>query len=259
MTNSYIIHLPTSTARQPLVAALVTQLPGAQVVDAVDGRLMSAKQTRANYQPHSHYPRYPFTLLPGEVGCFLSHRKCWQMIVDSGDDYALIVEDDVALNLDILGPALALALTHMTPTRFIRLPLSNRETPAQMIAQAQDITLFRPAIVGLGTAFQIVGRDIAARLLELTAPFDRPVDTFLQMTWLTGADVATAWPNGVASAAAIQGGSTIQAGKPLLQKLPREWRRWRYRRQIRNLSERHLALPDQTGHHTGANPDKGLS
>ncbi len=47
--------------------------------------------------------------------------------------------------------------------------------------------------------------------------------------------------NGLRSAAEDLGGSTIQHRKPLLEKLPREWKRWRYRARIRALAAAELA------------------
>lgn len=37
------------------------------------------------------------TLTPGEVGCFLAHRKAWQFVVDNNWDFGFILEDDVDL------------------------------------------------------------------------------------------------------------------------------------------------------------------
>ena len=46
---------------------------------------------------------------PGAIGCFLSHRRAWQRLVESGLDAALICEDDIALTegLDRLGSVAA--------------------------------------------------------------------------------------------------------------------------------------------------------
>ena len=33
----------------------------------------------------------------GVIGCYLSHRRFWQMVVDRKMDYAVILEDDVKL------------------------------------------------------------------------------------------------------------------------------------------------------------------
>lgn len=234
MVASYIIHLPRSTERVPIVDALMARLPDPRIVDAVDGRLLSEAEREAACTRVRHEPRYPFLpLLPGEIGVFLSHRRCWQAIVARGDPFGVIAEDDLGLDALLSPRALALGLAQAGPDRLIRFPLKPRETAAEELARDGEIAVFRPKLPALGTTLQIVGRDLAARMLELTEPFDRPLDTLLQMRWITGADVLTVYPNGARSAVA---GSTIQRPIALADKLRREWRRCRYRAQIARLA-----------------------
>jgi len=42
-------------------------------------------------------------LIPGEVGCALSHRKAWQYIVDNKLESAVILEDDFGLTKEFKG------------------------------------------------------------------------------------------------------------------------------------------------------------
>ena len=37
-------------------------------------------------------------LQPCEIACFLSHAKCWEQLVNSDSDWALIMEDDIVLS-----------------------------------------------------------------------------------------------------------------------------------------------------------------
>lgn len=47
-------------------------------------------------RPNKEFPPlYPRESTVGEVGCFLSHRKCWQLFLESEADWALVMEDDV--------------------------------------------------------------------------------------------------------------------------------------------------------------------
>ena len=41
-------------------------------------------------------------LLPGEVGCYASHLLAYERIIESGLDWALILEDDVRLTSDFV-------------------------------------------------------------------------------------------------------------------------------------------------------------
>jgi glycosyl transferase family 25 len=63
---------------------------------AVDGAVLSA----ADLAPWTSVPMADgMVLTPGEIGCILSHRKCWQSVVEAGEP-ATIFEDDLLLSHD---------------------------------------------------------------------------------------------------------------------------------------------------------------
>ena len=224
--QSFIIHMSSATARRSNVDRLLTDLPDAQVIEAATGQ---GVQTAPG---NLHVPNYPFAMGNGEIGCTLSHRKCWQHIVDSGADYALIAEDDLHIDPIVWPSVMALIAAHMTPDHFIRLPAKAREIAAQDIARDGLARFFLPKVVGLQTVCQVVGRNAAQRLLDATQTLDRPVDTFLQMHWVHGQTIHTILPNGVAELTADLGGSTIQKKTRTSGKLMREIRRFNYRRAV---------------------------
>ena len=96
--EAFIIHLARAKARRPQVERILSACPvPAHVIDAVDGRALSTEELQAAYTRRSlHAPRYPFALSVGEIGCFLSHRKAWQAILDAGLDAGLVIEDSVS-------------------------------------------------------------------------------------------------------------------------------------------------------------------
>jgi GR25 family glycosyltransferase involved in LPS biosynthesis len=230
--HSMIIHMPGSSNRAANVEHLLFSLPNAEVIEAVNGRAVAANHVDRLHPGDLHSPRYPFTpLSPGEIGCFLSHRRCWQHILDTGWEYALIVEDDLALDPELWRDVLALIAQQASAESFIRLPAKQREVPATGITQLGKSKLFLPKVVGLQTVAQVVGRAAAQRLLAATEELDRPVDTFLQMHWIHGQKIQTILPNGVSEQTEALGGSTIQKRKPG-SKLTREFKRSLYRAQV---------------------------
>ena len=230
--HSLIIHMSSSIARRENVECLLRDLPNAQVVEAVDGRLPDVQAGVDLHPGDLHAPRYPFAIKGGEVGCFLSHRACWQKIVDEGWDAALIAEDDLEIAQDKLGALMALIARNATPDSFIRIPPKDREPHTLITDQEDALTLFTPRIIGLQTTAQVVGRNAAARLLKATEMLDRPVDTFIQMHWITDQKVETILPNG-ASEKVFGAGSTVQQKSGgLVSKLKREIDRARYRSAI---------------------------
>ena len=224
--QSFIIHMSSATKRRANVDTLCTLLPEAEIVEAETG------PSQIERSRNLYLPRYPFTLGRGEIGCTLSHRKCWQMIVDRGLDYALIAEDDLAIDTSLWDDALSLIAQHATPDHFIRLPAKRREDPQETIASRGQAAFFLPKIVGPQTVCQVVGRNAARRLLNATRRMDRPIDTFLQMHWIHKQPIHTILPNGVSELTEQLGGSTIQARTNWIDKLRREWRRMAYRRRV---------------------------
>jgi GR25 family glycosyltransferase involved in LPS biosynthesis len=224
--------MSSSVARRENANALLQTLPDAELVEAVIGRdAIAAKAIQISSGTHLT-PTYPFALGPGEVGCFLSHRKCWQQIVDQGLDWALIAEDDLQVNPDIWADVLTLIESHASPDMYIRLPAKARETPVQLVAKSGSARLFLPRVIGLQTVFQVVGRVAAQRLLDASTVLDRPVDSFVQMHWATGQPVHTILPNGVSELTDQLGGSTIQKKTRTSGKLAREIKRFAYRTQV---------------------------
>ncbi len=229
--HSMIIHMPGSSNRAANVEHLLFSLPKAEVIEAVNGRAVAADLAEILHPGDLHGPKYPFPLSPGEVGCFLSHRRCWQHIVDADWDYALIVEDDLALDPPLWQDALTLIAQQASQESFIRLPAKHREVPAVQISQQGESKLFLPKVIGLQTVAQVVGRAAARRLLAATEHLDRPVDTFLQMHWVHAQKIQTILPNGVSEQTEALGGSTIQKRKTG-SKLSREFKRALYRAQV---------------------------
>lgn len=236
--NTLIIHMPGSIERRPNAERLLRDLPNAQIVDAVDGRDPAQVADLRALPGNLHKPTYPFALKGGEMGCFASHRKCWQMIVDNGWDYAIVAEDDVAVSLPDFARTLSMITAHMTPDMFIRLPFKNREKTGLVVATDGDTRLLLPRKIGLQTGCQVVGREAAKRLLAKSEQIDRPIDTWLQMHWVTGQKVHTLLPNGLSEIAGQIGGSTIQQKTRTSGKLMREIKRAWYRAQVRLRPQR---------------------
>ena len=207
------------------------------VLEAVDGRALDGAQRARVFLPDRHRPAYPFPPRPGEIGCFLSHRAAWQAIIDRGLDAALILEDDVELRRPRFDPAFARACEAVRAHGLVRLPLMER---AGAVARARSApTVSRPIVLPLGTQAQVVSAGAARRLLDASEPFDRPIDVFLQMHWVTGVPSCVVSPSGVHDATSRVGGSTIQArGKPFVEVLSHEIRRPLYRAAIRALGVR---------------------
>lgn len=236
--KSLIIHMSATTARRENVLQLLDVLPNAQLVEAVDGR-DPGQVDGVQVLPGTLFdPNYPFPIGPGEVGCFLSHRKCWEIIAKGEAPYALIAEDDLGINPIIWSDVLKLIERNATADSFIRIPAKQREVLVSSVETQGVACLFVPRVIGLQTVCQVVGRNAARRLLDASKTLDRPVDTFLQMHWATGQPIHTILPNGVRELTAETGGSTIQKKTRTSAKLMREIKRALYRAKVKRRPQK---------------------
>ncbi|MFD0858672.1 glycosyltransferase family 25 protein [Roseovarius aquimarinus] len=237
--DCFIIHLERAHERAAQVAATQDALPlRCRVMPAVDGQAMTEAEARAHV-PGLLPPRYPFALRPSEVATFHSHRACWRRIVDEGLPAALILEDDLEIDTQRFLPALELACGAVRDGDFVRFPIKPREEAGEVIAKNGTARLGRHDAVALGMVAQLVTQGAARKLLDATERFDRPVDTFLQMTWVHRVRILTAWPTGIEEVSARLGGSLIQRKEGLWPKLRREVLRPIYRRRIAALARKH--------------------
>ncbi len=44
----------------------------------------------------------PMKQSPPEIGVFMSHRKCWQSLLESGDEACIVMEDDAVISPDLV-------------------------------------------------------------------------------------------------------------------------------------------------------------
>lgn len=226
MIHGFVIHLERATARRARAEALSATLPlSAEILPACDGSLLSPTEIDAVYRPGLHRPRYPFPLSPAEIACFLSHRRAWEILLARGLEAALIVEDDVETD-EGFADVFAYAARRAGSNDYVRFPRWERGEEGVVVSEEGPLKLTEPFLPRLGTQMQLVGREAAERLLAASAPFDRPIDSFLQMQWVHGARILSARPIAIREVHMQLGGTVIQKKTmPLADKLRHEIRR----------------------------------
>ena len=118
-------------------------------------------------------------LTAGEIACFESHRRAWKELVESGDGWLAVFEDDV-----VLAPALAglLAAPEQLPARadLIKLEAFTDEVALARRHLAFDgFALHCMLSRHRGSAGYLISRRAAARLLQQTDGFLRPIDVLI--------------------------------------------------------------------------------
>lgn len=72
-----------------------------ELLDATDERIQLNTEEIKLIGEHN-LPKYKKEISPGETGCLMSHLRCYQKLLETGDSYALILEDDASLSPDFV-------------------------------------------------------------------------------------------------------------------------------------------------------------
>lgn len=135
---------------------------------------------RAQERPFLRRPRGWTPLTPGEVGCLLSHRRIWRIVVDEGLPWAVVAEDDVhfaettAALLERL-PALAEGADLVKLETY----LDDVEIGRTGIRILDEFFLKRLHSKHVGSAGYAISLDGARRLIGHTERYVSPVDLLM--------------------------------------------------------------------------------
>lgn len=106
MIPIFYINLDSNPERNTHLMTEVAKLGlAAQRISAIDGKALM-EQDIAFVHKHNFLLKNKRHIKMGEIGCAMSHRPIWQMMIDDGIDYALILEDDVEIDsklIDVLN------------------------------------------------------------------------------------------------------------------------------------------------------------
>tara|TARA_R110002126_G_scaffold266675_1_gene409902 strand:- start:24127 stop:24915 length:789 start_codon:yes stop_codon:yes gene_type:complete len=177
MMKCYLINLDASTDRLSRFNA-ANGIAGFEVVriSGVDGRTMSPESQQA-YRANT---KGPFHLGGGMIGCFLSHRKAWQYVVDGAEPWAFVCEDDAVFtpNCEALFRD-ADWLTGQMDIVKAETVLQKVEVGCKPIAQVGPFAVRKLKSHHRGGAGYFINTDSAKRLLELSEEFCDPPDDVL--------------------------------------------------------------------------------
>src|ERR1700722_11375458 len=231
--KAFILHLERASSRAATVRSLRDGMAiESEVLAAVDGARLTPQEVDQAYALRRFRPTYPFPLTRTEVGVFLSHRLAWRRILDDALDFAFIFEDDAEIDPSSFATLLELVTLERQAWDYVLLPAQpiRNGTP---VASRGGLKLMRPDAPPLRAIAQIVSLAAAKRLLDHTLPFDRPIDTLMQMTWVTGQPLLVASPSPIRDVARETGGSTVQRkSMSLVERLRHEAMRPIYRAQV---------------------------
>jgi glycosyl transferase family 25 len=165
-------------------------------VPAVDGAALGEAEVARVYDANASRAAYHVPMQRGEIGCFLSHRRAWEVYLrESAAPFAVILEDDAAFRGPLSPVLAALHAANLPPWDIIKLWATKKRFVRDVAALGSGGRLVREPVISKRTVGQIVSRAGAARLLARTLPIRRPIDVQLQYPWELGIEVLTIQPS----------------------------------------------------------------
>ena len=180
---TFIINLKDRPDRK---ARVIRELDDHQIngiyVEAINGTDLKIDGVNMD-QIYVRDPTYR-DLRRGEIGCYLSHAVCWNLILESGKSHGMVLEDDVVFidnfkNVfnDIFEEIKDMDWDIITLGRRCNKKLFDNEdcTGGKIIYK----NTFYPDFVGYGTYAYIIKAKTINKLLQTTFPFSKPIDVVL--------------------------------------------------------------------------------
>lgn len=182
-----IINRAKDTERKKLIEEQLARFPlRFEFIEAVDGYSMDV-YSQSEYDQRNRLLYIGQNMTPGEIGCLLSHRKACQKIVDENISCALILEDDVRFEDDLVD-VLEFARTHQAKWDILRFlnnqkALNKKKNLIAKVAEKYNFGLFEAA--PSGAYAYLVTHHGAQQILKASQHTWRPIDVIHAHYWLT--------------------------------------------------------------------------
>ncbi|WP_346287144.1 glycosyltransferase family 25 protein [Zoogloea sp.] len=190
----FVINLERDGARR---AQILSHLKGlgldAEVLPAVEGAKLPPEALPAGTHPG---------LSGGEIGCYLSHVRFWETVVERGLPHAIVLEDDVHCRPDMLNVAEEAIATGL-PFDALRLSALRPIHGKLLATLSNGVRLVLPTKNPSGTQGYLVSLEGARRLLEQLSVPRCPIDNALDLYWKYGLRIPLVSPSVVEEDASL--------------------------------------------------------
>lgn len=174
----YIINMKDSKTRMQRVREQLEELAIPYTrIDAVVGRELTEAEINACYDPILNKQLHHRNLTVGEIGCYLSHRKVFTMMVEQGIEKSLILEDDIVIKQH-LQECIDIA-QQSSGWDVIKIADDEDVTPAASKELSEQVNLISYNRVPNRTMGYFISLEAAKKMLSRDR-FYRPVDVDFQ-------------------------------------------------------------------------------
>ena len=176
----YVINLDSSTKRlDGFNAAFKKTKLNIERVSAVDGKLIDIEAFSDENLCKKQMGR---GLQPGEVGCYLSHKKVIEQFLSTNAPYAIVFEDDAIPNEGFEQTVITIIdkfLKHNNSTAAVNLGAMDFKYSSKILAMNGNVLRCTHRFPMLATAV-LWTRQGAKTFLESALPITMPYDNFLR-------------------------------------------------------------------------------
>ena len=196
MPSVFVINLDKSPERMATISKRLDKLDiPFERISGVYGADLSEEEIAKYYCTKLNKKNYRRPLGLGEIGCYISHIKSWQTIVDRQLHCALILEDDIVIEDGLAELASELGKSSDT---FDIVKFFNKKTNPKIV-DSVDFTskykLCRFKKIPIGNYAQLISLSGAKKLLKAYEKFGRPVDEDIQHWWESDTNVLGVLPS----------------------------------------------------------------
>lgn len=190
--QTYLINLKRSEDRLKVMDGFLKHFGiHYERVEAVDAQELPDNVYEVVTTPNIEYPHH---LRSGEIACFLSHRSCWQKLVDSNSDWALIFEDHC--DFSPLADQY-LKSTDWIPQECELVQLIYSKSPVfscrQINLQDGNVLAALSCSSPIGCSAYFISRSAAKHALKEAQKITCPVDNFLFGPWSSYSKKIQCW------------------------------------------------------------------
>lgn len=207
--KTYVINLKESVDRKEKALAETQKYPCLDVewVEAVNGKTLSPVGVREQFNVMEFIYRNQRTLKRGEIGCTLSHRECYRRLLESEEEYALILEDDVVFFVQERVEDMLQKITDLlkkTTPHLITL-LTDHSVYYRKKQQQIDNYSICKLWSAWGTCAYLINRKAAKKLLSVSRPFIVADDfTYMKRQGILVEGIFPAFADGASSMGKVQ-------------------------------------------------------
>lgn len=186
---------PDEARRKRLADSLAPFGLGFHWLEGIDARGWTPQEARRHMDRKSVFCNIAYEPNPGAVGCYLSHLKAFEYLLNSDQEALIILEDDAQISDEFAKSLPCLAMASKT-LDVIFLNDCRPERPSQLIGTCdQGLAFHFKRYANIGAFGYVINRKAASFMVERHARFGLEIDTLLNRWWQSGLHVATTGTN----------------------------------------------------------------